>query len=218
VAAQGHATAQTITQTSVIDVPIADLLRDTGNRLTIQRGDGPGRLYYTAHLKAYLPVPSIKAIDRGMQVLRRYTLASCTDGVKCPAITSAKVGDVIRVNLTLIAPSALYYTQLEDPIPAGTEIVDTELATTSQLAEGPSLRRSKDSPYWWWWYWYSHSELRDDRVALFANYLSAGTYEYSYTLRATSAGQFNAIPAFANEQYFPEVFGRSDGALFTIEH
>jgi uncharacterized protein YfaS (alpha-2-macroglobulin family) len=96
--------------------------------------------------------------------------------------------------------------------------VDTGLATTSQLSEGPSLRRTNTSPYYWWWYWYSHSELRDDRVALFANYLSAGTYEYSYTLRATSAGQFNVIPAFANEQYFPEVFGRSDGALFTIEH
>ncbi|MCL5273988.1 MAG: hypothetical protein M1434_04470, partial [Chloroflexi bacterium] len=138
--------------------------------------------------------------------------------VKCPEVTTAKVGDVIRVNLTLVAPSELYYLQLEDPIPAGTEIVDTGLATTSQLAEGPSLRRSaaKVSPYYWWWHWYSRSELRDDRVALFARYLPKGTYEYSYTIRATSAGRFNVIPAFVNEQYFPEVFGRSDGALFTI--
>ena len=214
--AQGQATAQTITQTAIVNVPIADLLRDTGNRLTVLRGEGPGRLYYSAHLKAYLPVPSIKAVDRGIQVLRRYTLASCTEGAKCPEISSARVGDVIRVNLTLIAPGELHYVQLEDPIPAGTEIVDTGLATTSQLAEGPSLRRSAESPYYWWWYWYSRSELRDDRVALFAGYLSKGSYEYSYTIRATSAGQFNVIPAFINEQYFPEVFGRSDGALFTI--
>jgi uncharacterized protein YfaS (alpha-2-macroglobulin family) len=132
-------------------------------------------------------------------------------------VTSARVGDVIRVNLTLVAPNDLYYVQLEDPIPAGAEIVDTGLATSSQLAESPSLRREKVSPYHWWWYWYSRSELRDDRVVLFAGYLSKGAYEYSYTFRASSAGQFNVIPAFANEQYFPEVFGRSDGALFTIE-
>ncbi len=216
--ASGRATAQTITRTTTVETPIAALLRDTGNRLTILRGDGPGRLYYSAHLKAYLPVPSIKAIDRGITVLRRYTLASCADGVKCPQVTSARVGDVIRVNLTLVAPGELYYLQLEDPIPAGAEIVDTGLATTSQLAEGPALRRNaaRARPYIWWWHWYSRSELRDDRVALFARYLSKGTYEYSYTFRATSAGQFNVIPTFVNEQYFPEVFGRSDGALFTI--
>ena len=214
--AQGRATAETITRTAVIDIPIADLLRDTGNRLTILRGDGPGRLYYTAHLKAYLPVPSVKAADRGMQLLRRYTLASCDKGNACPEVASAQVGDIIRVNLTLIAPSELHYLQLEDPIPAGAEIVDTGLATTSQLAEGPSLRKASASPYWWWWHWYSRSELRDDRVALFASTLSKGTYEYSYTFRATTPGQFNVIPAISNEQYFPEVFGRSDGSLFTI--
>jgi uncharacterized protein YfaS (alpha-2-macroglobulin family) len=58
--------------------------------------------------------------------------------------------------------------------------------------------------------------LRDDRVVLFADYLSKGSYEYSYTMRVTSAGAFNVIPAFANQQYFPEVFGRSDGRLLTI--
>jgi len=215
--AQGHASQQTLTQTVIVDVPIANLLRDAGNRLTILRGAGPGRLYYTAQLKAYLPVPSVKAADRGIQVLRRYTLASCTDGVKCPDVTSANVGDVIRVNLTLIAPSELYYVQLVDPIPAGTDIVDTGLATTSQLAEGVTLRRSNPNPYLWWWRWYTRSELRDDQVALFATHLGKGTYEYSYTFRATSAGQFNVIPAYASEQYFPEVFGRSDGALFIIK-
>jgi uncharacterized protein YfaS (alpha-2-macroglobulin family) len=51
---------------------------------------------------------------------------------------------------------------------------------------------------------------------LFASFLSKGTYEYSYTVRATSPGQFNVIPTFANLDYFPEVFGRSDGALFTV--
>ncbi len=214
--ASGQASAQTLTQTVTVNVPMASLLRDVSNRLNILRGDGPGRLYYTAHLKAYLPVPSIKAVDRGIQVLRRYTRADCTEGVKCPEVTQVKVGDVIRVNLTLIAPGDLYYVQLEDPLPAGADIVDTALATTSQIAEGPALRPAAQTLYRWWWYWYSRTEMRDDRVVLYANQLGKGTYEYSYTFRATSAGQFNVIPAFANEQYFPEVFGRSDGMLLEI--
>jgi hypothetical protein len=216
VLAEGSAAQATITQTTIVNVPITDLLRDVGNRLTIVRNDGPGRLYYTAHLKAYLPVPSIKAADRGIVVQRRYTLASCVDGAKCPSVTRARVGDVIRVSLTLIAPSELYYVRLEDPIPAGVDIVDTGLATTSQIAQGATLSRVDDSPYRWWWNWYARSEMRDDRVVLFAGYLSRGTYEYSYTFRATSAGSFNVLPAFANEQYFPEVFGRSDGMLMEI--
>ena len=223
----GQASSATLTQTTVITVPMATLLQEVANglttgsnRLTISRGpssaDGnAGRLYYTAYLKAYFPVPELQALDRGIAVQRRYTLASCTAGVECPEVTEAKIGDVIRVNLTLIAPSDLYYVQLEDPIPAGADLVDTGLATTSQLASGPTLSRS-DSRYGWWWNWYSRSELRDDRVALFASRLGKGTYEYSYTMRVTSVGKFNVIPTFVNQQYFPDVFGRSDGKLLTV--
>jgi hypothetical protein len=224
VIAEGVVSSQTITQSTIVNTPIADLLRDVGNRLSIARGPGEGRLYYTAHLKAYLPVPTIEAADRGITVLRRYTSADCTDGPKCLEVNSAKVGDTIRVELTIIAPSDLYYLQVEDPLPAGAEAIDTNLATTSQLAMGPLLSLGdrgegdrESRPYWWWWHWYSRSELRDDRVALFASYLPKGTYEYSYTMRATSTGQFNVIPTFANLQYFPEVFGRSDGRLFIVE-
>ena len=217
--AEAQASPATITQTTVVTLPVASLLQDVGNRLTISRGPGEGRLYYTAHLKAYLPVPSIKAADRGIAVQRRYVLASCTDGTKCPEVTSAKVGDVIRVELTVIAPSDLHYVQLEDPLPAGAEAIDIGLATTSQLATGAGLQPSAvggRSSWYWWWNWYSRSELRDDRVALFATFLSKGTYEYSYTMRVTSVGQFNVIPTFVNEQYFPEVFGRSDGMLLSV--
>ncbi len=224
--AEATASRQTITQTTELTIPVAELLTDVGNRLTIARGEGEGRLYYSAHLKAYLPVPSIKAADRGIVVQRRYVMASCIDGAKCPTVTEAKVGDVLRVEITLIAPNTLYYVQLEDPLPAGGEAIDTTLATASQLDEAPGLVRDEPVPettarraprYWtWWWNWWSRSELRDDRVALFATQLNAGTYTYSYSMRITNAGVFNVIPAFATQQYFPEVFGRSDGGLLTV--
>ena len=187
----------------------------------LARGEGPGRLYYTAHLRAFLPVPSVKAMDRGMSVQRRYVSAGCTDGAKCPTITSAKLGEEVRVELTLIAPSNLSYVQLEDFLPAGAELIDNSLATTSQLAGSARFSSSGGPttfyrPYYFWWNWYTRSELKDDRIALFARYVPKGVYSYSYTMRATSAGAFNVIPTYAQEQYFPEVFGRGDGALFTV--
>jgi len=46
---------------------------------------------------------------------------------------------------------------------------------------------------------------------------SAGsTSEYTYLIRASLAGEYRVIPTHAYEMYFPEVFGRSDGEVFTI--
>jgi uncharacterized protein YfaS (alpha-2-macroglobulin family) len=199
-----------------LQIAVAELLKES-NRLTISRGDGQGRLYYTAHLRVFLPVQDIKPVSRGVTVMRRYTLASCTEGVKCPEVKEVKLGDVVRVDLTIIAPNDLYYVVVEDPLPAGGEAVDTGLATTSLLEQGPELtRQGKRSYYWWWWRWYSRSELRDEKVVLFADRLSRGTYEYSYTFRATLPGDYQVIPTLAREFYFPEVFGRSDGRLLSI--
>ncbi len=136
-------------------------------------------------------------------------------------MNEVEVGDVVQVKLTIIAPHDLYYVIVEDPLPAGAEAIDTGLATTSELAQEPGLYREAESEgwydfYYWWWQWYSRSEMRDDKVVLFADYLPAGTYEYSYTFRATLPGDYHVLPTVAKEFYFPEVFGRSDGRLLTI--
>ena len=225
--AAGHIGAADVQTPIVLRVRVADLLNDTGNRLAIGRGPGSGQLYYTAHLRAFLPVEQIKALDRGVVVRRRYTLASCQDGARCPAVSEVKVGDVVRVELEIVAPHDLYYLQVEDPLPAGAEAIDPSLATTSVLEQPPGLARpvpidgarvagGADAWFWWGWRWYNRSELRDEKVALFADYLPRGAYLYSYTMRATQAGEFRVIPTTASELYFPEVYGRADGQLLRI--
>lgn len=212
--ASGHIGQADLEKPIVLRVAVADLLRDAGNRLTIGRGAGDGRLYYTAHLRAFLPVEEIKALDRGVIVRRRYTLASCADGPMCPEVKEVKLGDVIRVELSIVAPHDLYYVVVEDPVPAGAEAIDTGLATTSALMSDPAL--SLQSSSLWWWHWYSRSELRDEKVALFADELPRGSYLYSYTIRATLPGEFHVIPTTASEMYFPEVYGRADGQVLRV--
>jgi uncharacterized protein YfaS (alpha-2-macroglobulin family) len=58
--------------------------------------------------------------------------------------------------------------------------------------------------------------MRDEKLVLFATYLPRGTYEYTYLIRASVPGEFHTIPTMAYEMYFPEVFGRGDGGLFTV--
>ncbi len=62
----------------------------------------------------------------------------------------------------------------------------------------------------------SHTESHDDRVFLYTEQLAPGVYEYEYYLRALVPGTFKYLPARAEELYFPEVFGRTNGGIFTV--
>ncbi|MGD9029975.1 MAG: Ig-like domain-containing protein [Anaerolineae bacterium] len=215
-------TPETIDEPITLEVAVAELLAETSNRLTIGRGPGEGRLYYTAHLKLYLPVAEIEPLNRGIVVSRHYSDPACAEGLKCPEVETVEVGDVVQVRLSIIAPHDLYYVVVEDPLPAGGEAIDPTLATTSLAEQQPTLFRGAEGDegrevYRWWWNWYSRSEIRDDRVVLFADYLPAGTYEYTYTFRATRPGTYQVIPTNAREFYFPEVFGRGAGRLLTVQ-
>ncbi|MBP7058026.1 hypothetical protein KBB06_01645, partial [Candidatus Gracilibacteria bacterium] len=63
---------------------------------------------------------------------------------------------------------------------------------------------------------FNYCEVRDDRVMYFADYLPKGVYEIEYFVRATTPGVYHDLPVLAQELYFPEVFGRSEGKIFTV--
>lgn len=218
----GKADQSNLTEPARLNIEVAKLLTNQANQLDIERGAGSGHLYYTARLTVYLPADEVKAANRGIVIARKYERADCAPkpGQPCPAIDSAKIGENVRVRLTIVAPSALYYLNVNDPFPGGVEAVDTTLKTAQQTAD---VTASSDGSAFgfggidgWGWWWFSHTELRDDHAALFASYLPAGTYEYTYVTRPSIAGQFKVMPANASLTYFPEVFGRSDGGLFTV--
>jgi len=215
-------TAEGIQEPVRLEIPVSMLDPADPNELTISRGSGDGRLYYTAHLVSHVAAGSATALDRGIIVQRQYVPVDCLLDETCDDVSTAVVGQEIQVRLTIIAPHDLYYVVVEDPFPAGCEAVDPSLATTSITAMQPGLFREDERGGWpwfygWWWRWYTRSEFRDEKLALFADYLPAGTYTYQYTLRAVTPGQFQALPTFAYEFYFPELFGRSDGMVLDIE-
>jgi hypothetical protein len=224
---QGQVDQANLTDTTELRVVVQDLVADAVNRLTVERNptlgqgqpDETGRLYYAAYLTYFKPVQEVKALDRGIVVSRQYFYQPLAAGPEENRnegpITEANIGDFVRVKLTVVAPTDLHYVLIEDPFPAGMEGVDSSLATTSLVGQPPTGPLSGKEQGWGWWY-FSHTELRDEKAVLFATYLPKGTYEYTYTLRASIPGVFKVVPTHAEQMYFPEVFGRSDGGLFKV--
>jgi alpha-2-macroglobulin len=219
--AQGQASGPGALTPILSTVPITSLLPDYPNALTINRGEGTGSLYYRAALQVYQPVELVPSLEKGMRIERNFYLGDCT--TLCQPIHSIQLtqGTRLTVKLTLTLPTDVYYLNVADYIPAGTEILDTSLKT-SQQGEGSGVDVTVYDPAdpfangWGWWY-FQGPQIFDDHIAWTADFLSAGTYVISYTLIPMQAGEFRVIPARAWLTFFPEVQGTTAGEIFEIK-
>jgi uncharacterized protein YfaS (alpha-2-macroglobulin family) len=177
----GTADVTTLRTSNELNVEVGVLLADEINRLTIARNNGPGTLYYTTYLTLSLPVEEVKALDRGITISRGYFHPDDRD----TPITEIVQGEIFLGRLTIVAPHDLHYVFIEDPLPAGAEVIDQSLKTSQQVSA--PARYDWDDIYlqgWGWWY-FDHVELHDEKVVLSSSYLPAGVYEYTYLVRAS---------------------------------
>ena len=114
----------------------------------------------------------------------------------------------------MVSRSAQTHVALIDPLPAGLQILNPDLATTSKDLDPKSAASAQ--PTSWYSTWYDHQNLRDDQAEAFATYLQGGVYDYSYLARATTDGTFVAPPTRAEQVYAPETFGRGASDLVVI--
>ncbi len=212
--------------TATKSVPLATFKPGTTSILAFTRDyQKPGRLYYTLDLRYLTPAKGIDALNRGFAVSHQYTLL---DAPTKP-VSAAKLGDTVRVTVTVMVQSDHAYVVVEDPLPAGLEPVDARLKNVdpalkaqldNELAQAAQRQFGGGAYFAPWYRWYyspwHQVDLRDDRAVLGATRLSKGVYEYVYYARATAPGDFFVAPAHAEETYFPEVFGRSDSSRFVV--
>ncbi|HVC83032.1 MAG TPA: hypothetical protein VNL35_21295, partial [Chloroflexota bacterium] len=190
-------------QSQTVVVPVSTLA--AANKVVI-RQRGNGSLFYSMLLRTYAPITTSPAVSHNILVSRRYEAVGGSHG---------QAGSDLRVVLTLTAPQDLYYLQIADPIPAGAEPVDPSLRTTSVLSTLTSQAVIPQGTNNLGWY-VGHVELLSDQAVLFADYLPAGTYQYSYQIHLTSAGSYHALPTTAHETYFPDVYGQGAGQVYAI--
>lgn len=188
--------------------------------LTFTR-DGAGTLYYTARLRFAADALVQDGLDAGFQVERRYE-PFVEQGTR-PAATSYAAGDLVRVTLTFRLTKERRFVAVTDPLPAGFEAVESWFATTARdLAAAQDRQVNDGGNAADWRAWWRHSgfdrvERHDDRVQLFATRLGEGLHEFSYIVRATTAGTFRTAPARVEEMYSPEVFGRTATTVIDVK-
>jgi hypothetical protein len=187
---------------------------------------GTGTLFYVARLQYASDRVFHDSLDKGFAIARRYTPVTVAQGFS-PANdadgvpgTTFKAGDLIKVTLTLEIPKERRWVALVDPIPSGFEPVESWFQTTA--ADLAKKQRDEDEGSsrewrsWWERGGFDHVERHDDRVMLFATRLAEGRHEFSYIVRATTAGTFKTAPAHVEEMYEPEVFGRTSTVIVEV--
>jgi uncharacterized protein YfaS (alpha-2-macroglobulin family) len=217
-AVDGSFSQANITESVVESIPVSELVVGDVNFFDFERGSGNGRLYYNMYLRAFLPAEAVEATDRGFTVQRAYYDAACDPETEnCLPIDEIVAGEQVRVELTVIVPDDALFVEVNDPIPSGAEAIDPGLETNSAVFSGGAERTDVDNlyGYWGWWY-FNRTEYRDEAVRFYADFLPAGTYQYTYYLQANIPGEYQVMPAQAQQAYFPEVFGRSAGMRFMI--
>lgn len=191
------------------DIPLAELPEGKAVDLTVAK-EGAGRLYYRLGL-SYAPASlKVEPLERGFSVNRSYEAVDDPGDVRRTADGGweIKAGARVRVRLNMAAPARRYQVALVDPLPAGLEALNPELATTEVLPPNEEGGDEGPLPWWRWWRWYDREGYRDDRVEVFSSLVDAGDYDYSYVARATTPGSFTVPPVKVEEMYHPETFAR----------
>ncbi len=219
-----HTFAGRTTEYARIDIPMEWLAQKDGHQDLVLHKDGDdGRLYYRIGMRYAPKSLELEPADHGFQVAREY-LPVDEDGDVWKdedGVWHVKAGTRVRVRVTMVADSRRYHVALVDPLPAGLEPINPELATSETLPPDvggtPERHGSSSRWFWWWGPWYEHDNLRDERVEAFSSLLWDGVYEYTYVARATTPGTFVVPPPKAEEMYSPETFGRGGTDRLIVE-
>ena len=109
-----------------------------------------------------------------------------------PVKGRAKPGDRIVVRIRVKTTQDVRYAVVEDPLPAGSEVLSDE--------SGES-------------YWWNHRDILDDKVVFFADTLAKGNpHDFFYVIRPEIVGDFHILPTRTEAMYAPDVraYGAED--------
>ena len=167
-----------------IKVPLAKL--NDKNTLEFKQ-EGKGNLYYTVHLKNYADAGSMEKPAGGLKVTRTYL----KDG---KTVDKLHVGDVLTVQIVVESPEEMNYVMVEDSLASGFDVINDRL-------------KEPENEWEWYGYYGEPIDIRDERVAMFRDYLSKGNNEFSYRVRVARDGIYSVPATRAEPMYNPQIFG-----------
>jgi uncharacterized protein YfaS (alpha-2-macroglobulin family) len=173
------------------------------------RLEGQGRVDWAARLESVVASEDLPADTNGVTVARDFLVPeeapvegqpppvkpgfsilreSSRPRVEARTVERVGIGDKVLVRVKVTAPRELQYVLVEDPLPAGFEVLEGTAA----------------GPFDW-------QERRDDRQVFFLGRVPQGATTLEYVLQATHWGAFTALGTTAHAMYLPEVHGRAAG-------
>jgi len=194
----------------------ADALRGGENTVTVTKS-GTGRLYATARLGYFATGNALRPATAGFRVEREYgLLVREQQGErfiyrKRPFSGTVQSGDELLVTVRVTPERYSEYVMVEDPLPAGCEVI-RETGGYTILGEPEYDEAARKRAGYGWLWWYADREVRDEKVAFFARDMAARTYTFSYIMRAQMPGAYSVLPTVASLMYYPDVRGNA-GAL-----
>ena len=175
---------------TVVSVP-AEQLSGGAHTLELRSSGAPAIYSYTltgfVKEKEQVDLPGQ---SEGLRLLRTYVVEQPGqllrfNRVTPPEILNVPSGQELDVELELDLPARMQYLKLEDPRPAGFEVIEGTVA-------GVSAQRV---------------ENRDAFTAFFFSELPAGKHTLTYRMRAETPGEYRSLPARLELMYQPTVFG-----------
>lgn len=165
----------------------------TSNK-TIQIANNNDRtIYGGVYHQYFIPVEQVKANTNELRVSKQYLVERNGKWVETK---EAKLGERIKVKITVVNDKPLQYVHLKDSRPAGVEPV------------------YRPSGYQWRGSFYF--TLKDASTNYFFDYLPKGTREYEYEVKANNIGLFNSGLSSIECMYDPTVNARSANVKLTI--
>jgi uncharacterized protein YfaS (alpha-2-macroglobulin family) len=162
----------------------------------VTRGNAP--LYWSATATYFDNGDSIEpAGTRKLALVREYFRLTPVERRgrtvyrEAPLDDAVRPGDVLLVRLTAAGARDWRYLVIEDPLPAGAEVIRRD---DQYELERPRRGWSFD-----------RREYRDDRVVIFQQAFDSGRSEYTYLLKVTTPGAFRAMPGRIAPMYVPGI-------------
>lgn len=165
---------------------------------------GTGRLYYEFRM-VYAPKGDFPPRNEGINIEK--TIIPFKNSVMQD--NTYNMGGRYIVKLKISTDQERKFVVVDDPLPAGFEVVNLSFANESQ-SDAENFRKDTRDDNYRYWGTFSHWENYDDRVLLFSDFLNRGEHSYSYLIQATTPGEFFMPAAKVEEMYTPEVFGRTE--------
>jgi hypothetical protein len=192
------------------DPVLAGITRDRMFALEFSRR-GTGTLYYTASLSYAIPAELQSFRDEGLGVFLSIHDIETGEEIQGSALVS---GRTYRGRVRMSSSHDRTYVALRVPIPSGAEILDATFISTAAFGDRGGVTGNENDRGS---SWLSHQLILDNEIQFFWDHFNRGESTVSFLFRAVRRGVYPTPPVQAECMYEPEIFGRSQGVIYTIE-